>query len=404
MAIPIRVETFEALLLIAALVAIAARRLRLPYTVGLLVAGIAIALSPWQPQITITKELVFSLFLPPLIFEAAFLLRWDELRRDMAPLVAMATVGVLLSTAVVFVGFTKLLGWDWRPALMFSTLISATDPVAVIAMLKEARVEGRFRLLIEAESLFNDGTAAALFAVALVAVTAGASPGFAVVSFFKIALGGVLCGGLVGLAATWLMGRTEDHLVEIVCTVVAAYGAFISAEHLGFSGVLATVVSGVILGNLSPLGALSAQGRDDAETFWSFCAFVVNSLVFLLMGTRIAEANYVPILSGAAAAIVLVSLGRAASVYGIMALFSRSKHRLDLGSQHLLVWGGLRGALALALALGLPEDLPLRHEVVSVTFAVVAFSTVAQGLTMGPALRRLLPKDDLRPEPVASAP
>ena len=348
--------------------------------------------APWQPEVTVTKELVFSLFLPPLIFEAAFLLRWDELRRDMSPLVAMATGGVLLSTAVVFLGFTRLLGWDWRAALMFSTLISATDPVAVIAMLKEAKIGGRFSLLIEAESLFNDGTAAALFAVALVAVGVGTHPGEAALTFLEIAGGGLLCGGVVGLFATWLMGRTDDQLVEIVCTVVAAYGAFLVAEHFHFSGVLATVVAGIILGNVSTLKNLSAQGRDDAETFWSFCAFVVNSLVFLLMGTRIAEANYLPILGAAAAAVVLVTLGRAASVYGVMALFARSKHRLDLGSQHLLVWGGLRGALALALALGLPNDLPMRHEVVSVTFAVVAFSVVAQGMTMGPALRRLLPR------------
>ncbi|RYG85599.1 sodium:proton antiporter, partial [bacterium] len=173
----LQIESLEAFLLIAALVAILARRLRLPYTVGLLLAGIGVAMSSWKPEIEVTKELIFSLFLPPLVFEAAFLLRWKELRHDMAPLVTMATVGVLLSTAVVFAGFTGLLGWDWRPALLFSALISGTDPVSVIAMLKEARVEGRFRLLIEAESLFNDGTAAALFAVGVVAVGAGIDPG-----------------------------------------------------------------------------------------------------------------------------------------------------------------------------------------------------------------------------------
>ena len=386
-----RLESLEGFLLVAALVAIAARRLRLPYTVGLLLAGIGVALSPWHPEIEVTKELVFSLFLPPLIFEAAFLLRWPQLRKDLGPLIAMATVGVVLSTTVVFLGFTGLLGWDWRAALMFSTLISATDPVAVIAMLKEAKVSGRFSLLIEAESLFNDGTAAALFAVALVAVTASSvGPVFAVASFLKIALGGLVCGGGVGLLSVWLMGRTDDHLVEIVCTVIAAYGAFLLAEHFHFSGVLATVVAGIILGNMGSLGALSCEGRDDAETFWSFCAFVVNSMVFLLMGTRIAEANYLPILGAAAAAVVFVTLGRAASVYGVMAFFARSSKRLDMNSQHLLVWGGMRGALALALALGLPADLPIRHEVVSVTFAVVAFSTVVQGMTMGPAMKLML--------------
>lgn len=385
------IEGLEILLLIAALVAIAARRLRLPYTIGLLVAGVAVALGPWHPEIEVTKALVFSLFLPPLVFEAAFMIRWRDLRRDLAPVAAMATMGVLLCTAVVFFGCERLLHWPWQAAFLFGALISATDPVAVIAMLKEAKITGRFALFIEAESLLNDGTAAALFVVALGMLHGSAGPGLAVLTFAKIALGGLAVGGAVGVAATWLMGRTDDHLIEIVCTVVAAYGAFLLAERLGFSGVLATVVAGLILGNLGSLESLSAQGRDDAETFWEFAAFVVNSLVFLLMGARIGRVDYLPILGGAAAAIVFSTVGRAASVYGVMGLFRRSKHRLDLGSQHLLVLGGLRGALALALALGLPEDLPLRHEVVGVTFAMVASSTVIQGLAMRPALRRLLP-------------
>lgn len=384
------------LLLIGALVAILARRLRLPYTIGLLAAGIGVAFGPWKPNVEVTKELIFALFLPPLVFEAAFMIRWSELRKSMAPLIAMATIGVLASTAVVFLACTALLGWDWRAALMFSTLISATDPVAVIAMLKEAKVTGRFSLLIEAESLFNDGTAAALFAVALIMVGVGTDPGTAVWMFVKIAFGGLVCGGAVGLLATWLMGHTDDHLVEITCTVLAAYGAFFLAEHFGFSGVLATVVAGLILGNIGALEALSAQGRDDAESFWQFAAFVVNSLVFLLMGARIAQSNYLSVLGAAAAAIVFVLVGRAAAVYGTMGLFARSRHQLDLGSQHLLVWGGMRGALALALALGLPDDLPMRSDVIRVTFAVVAFSTVVQGITMKPALRAQRRREEAR--------
>lgn len=387
-----RIESVEALLLIAALVAVLARRLRLPYTVGLLIAGVGMAFSPWIPQVEITKELVIAVFLPPLIFETAFALRWSELRRDLGPLVAMATVGVLLSTAVVYLGFTRLLGWDWRPALLFSTLISATDPVAVIAMLKDSRVEGRFRLLIEAESLLNDGTAAALFAVASVAVISDAGAGSAVGTFLRIALGGLGCGAVVGALSLLLIDRTEDHLVEITATVIAAYGAFTVAEHFGFSGVLATTVAGLIVGNLGPQRGMTERGHLAAERFWEFAAFVANSLLFLLMGARIAGASYLPILGAALAAILFVTAGRAASVYGVMGLFARSDRRLDAGSQHLLVWGGLRGALGLALALGLPDDLPLRKEVVGVTFAVVAFSTIVQGMTMPSLLRRLLPR------------
>jgi monovalent cation:H+ antiporter, CPA1 family len=259
-------------------------------------------------------------------------------------------------------------------------------------MLKDAGVTGRFRLLLEAESLFNDGTAAALFAVALVAVGSGVSAGGAILTFLQIALGGLACGAVVGGLSLFLLGRTEDHIVELTCTVVAAYGAFTIAEHFGFSGVLSTVVAGIVLGNLGPSRGMTLRGHESAERFWEFAAFLVNSLLFLLIGTRLAQASYLPLLAAALGAVVLVTLGRAASVYGVLALFSRTPLRLDRGSQHLLVWGGMRGALALALALGLPNELPMRHEVVVVTFAVVGFSTVVQGMTMVPALRRLLPR------------
>ncbi|AIE86074.1 cation:proton antiporter [Fimbriimonas ginsengisoli] len=386
----ITVENMAWLLLLATIVAIGARRFRLPYSVGLLGAGVLIALSPLTPNVVPTKELIFTLFLPPLIFESAFLLRWDELRRDMAPLVLMATVGVIASAVVIYFGMTRLLGWDWRAALMFSTLISATDPVAVVAMLKEAKATGRFRLIIEAESLFNDGTAAALFVVAL-SVVGGqdSSPLAATATFLKVAGGGLACGGLVGGLVLFLMGRTEDHLVEIACTVVAAFGSFLFAEHFGFSGVLATVVAGLMLGNIGPLRVLSAKGRDDAETFWEFGAFAANSVLFLLMGSQLAKMSYMPFLSAMGIAVLLILLGRAAAVYGVMAFFGRSRHRLDWLSQHLLVWGGLRGALGMALALGLPANLPMRGEVLAVVFAVVAFSTVVQGITIRPALAKL---------------
>lgn len=387
----IQIESIQALLILAALVAILARRLKLPYTIGLLVAGMLVAVAPWHLDVTVTKELIFSLFLPPLIFEAAFALHWDELKRDMTPLVSMATIGVVASTAVVYSGLVYWLHWDWRPALVFSTLISATDPVSVIAMLKEAKVGGRFRLLLEAESLFNDGTAAALFVVALAAVSQGSlSLASAFTSFLVIAGGGLLCGAIVGGLSVLLMKHTEEAMVEITWTVVAAYGSFLLAEHFHFSGVLATVVTGVMIGNAGKLAVLSEKGRDDAETFWEFAAFLVNSLIFLLMGARLAQVNYLPVLGMSVIAILLVMLGRSVAVYGILAAFARSRYRVDMGSQHLMVWGGMRGALALALALGLPESLPGRETVVEVTFAIVFFSTVVQGITMKPAMKRLL--------------
>jgi CPA1 family monovalent cation:H+ antiporter len=186
-----------------------------------------------------------------------------------------------------------------------------------------------------------------------------------------------------------LAGRTEDHLVEITFTTLAAYGSFLLAEHFRFSGVLATLTAGLLVGNVGSLGAISARGRVAVESFWEYAAFVVNSLIFILIGMRETHQNFINVLWPAFAAIALVTVGRVIAIYPCCALFVKSSLRVKLGHQHVLFWGGLRGALALALALGLPPEIPHHEEIVSVSFAVVAFSVFAQGLTMTPLLRRL---------------
>ena len=163
----LNIELVGILLLVAAVVAMLARRLRVPYSIGLVVAGISLALLPFSPHIELTKELIFSAFLPPLIFEAAFYLQWKELRRDLPVILILATVGVLLSAAVTAGGMRYFARWEWTGAVVFGVLIAATDPVSVIATFKEAGAKGRIRLLVEAESLFNDCTAVVLFSVAL---------------------------------------------------------------------------------------------------------------------------------------------------------------------------------------------------------------------------------------------
>lgn len=389
------IDRLEMLLLIAAVVAILARKVKLPYTIGLVITGAAMGVFQWDTGAEVTKEMIFTLFLPPLVFEAALAIRWNELKRDLTPLAIMATFGVLLASAVVFAGMHFALGWDWRAALMFGVLISATDPVSVIAMMKDADVHGRLKLLVEGESLFNDGAAAAFFAVALTAISGDApTPLGAAGAFVVTAGGGIAVGALVGGACLVLMGRTTDHLVEITITTVAAFGAFLLAEHFHLSGVLATLVSGLILGNWGPIKALTARGRDDAERFWEFAAFVANSLVFLLMGTRLAQPDYTVVAGASLAGIAFVILGRAVAVYGVCLFFSGTARRIKMLHQHVLFWGGLRGALALALALALPESMPGRNEVVTVSFAVVAFSVVVQGLTVKPLLQRLTPEQE----------
>ena len=274
-------------------------------------------------------------------------------RRRLPVIVVLATLGVVLSAAVTAIGMHYTAHWQWLGALVFGSLIAATDPVSVIATFREANAQSRLRLLIEAESLFNDGTAAVAFGV-VVALALGqrlASLGIAAVLLETVG-GGVLCGAAVALGALLLAGRTDDHLVEITLTTVAAYGSFLIADHFGLSGVLATITAGLIMGNVKSFCSISERARQAVQASWEY-AFAANSLIFLLIGMQ-ARQNFGAIWIPAVLAIGLVTLGRAVAIYPCCLLFSRSSLRVRMKDQHILLWAGLRGAVALALALGLP--------------------------------------------------
>ena len=378
------------LLLVAAVVAILTRRFRLPYSVGLVAAGMALALLPLAPKINFTKELIFNGLLPPLLFEAAFYLRWSRLRRELPVILTLASVGVVLAGAVTAMGMHYFAHWQWPNALVFGSLIAATDPVSVIATFREAQVHGRLRLLIEAESLLNDGTAAVAFGVAVTFATGHDLTAIDLTKSLAATVGGaLLCGAAVGGMALFLTRHTEDHLVELTFTTVAAYGSFLLAEQFHCSGVFATIAAGLIIGNWGPLGVLSDRGREAVQAFWEYAAFVANSLVFLLIGMHETRQDFAAVWLPGVVAVVFVVLGRAVAVYPICLLFARSDLRVTVRHQHALLWGGLRGALALALALGLPVELAGRAEIITVSFAVVAFSVFVQGLTMPPLLRAI---------------
>ena len=392
-----------ALLAIAIVVAIAARQFRLPYTVGLVIVGAILTLSKPGFVPHLTHDLIFDLLLPPLLFEAALSMSWRELQRDFFPIAVLATLGTVIAACVVTGGMVWLLDWPAPSALVFGVLIAATDPVAIIAMFKDNKLKGRLCVLVEGESLLNDGVAAVLFVMALAwAQAAGhTQASFATVTtLVRIVLGGVIIGAVFGGVAVLVAKRTSEHLIEGALTMVAAYGSFSAADYFDVSGVLATVTAGLVLGNLDLLssdkkGYLSLKGREFVISFWEFAAFLANSVVFLLIGIDVAAMPFqsygVPVLL---ASIALVLLGRGLVVYPLSLLFLRSRWEISLREQHVLWWGGLRGALGLALALSLPQTLPLRHEIVVVTFGVVAFSIVVQGLTMPLLLRRsgFLPK------------
>jgi CPA1 family monovalent cation:H+ antiporter len=384
-----------ALLLIVSLVAIVVRRLRIPYTVALVVVGLIITFQ--QPiEIELTPELILALFVPPLVFEAAFHIDFRRLRDNLVPILVLAVPGVILATALVGLIVSAGANLPLPTALVFGALISATDPVAVVAVFRALGVPRRLGVLVEGESLFNDGTAIVVFDLVLAAALAGGAAaqdaGFgllaAAVEFVRVSAGGIGVGIGLGWLVSQLIARLDDYLIETTLTTVLAFGAYLVAERLHFSGVLAVVGAGIVNGNIGPRG-MSPTTRIVLFNFWEYLAFVANSLVFLMIGLDVnipqIAANIGPIAIG----VLAVMASRALVVYGLTWLTGLRGPNVPRAHRHVLFWGGLRGAISLALALSLPASLPDRELLRVMAFGVVLFTLLAQGTTMQLLLRRL---------------
>jgi CPA1 family monovalent cation:H+ antiporter len=377
------------LLLIASLVAIAVRRLHIPYTVALVVVGLAVT-SGSQIKFELTPELILALFVPPLIFEAAFHLNLNELRRNAAPILALAVPGVLITTFIVGGILSFGTSLSLPAALVFGSLIAATDPIAVVAVFRLLGVPKRLSALVEGESLLNDGTALVLFNLMLaIALTGKFNLLNSLGEFVKVSTGGIMLGLVLGWVFSRLIARIDDYLIEITLTTVLAYGAYLLAEEFGFSGVLAVVSAGLIMGSLGPQG-MSPTTRIVLNNFWEYIAFLVNSLVFLLIGMQVdllALFNAWPLLLWAIGAVLLA---RAVVVYGLGSITGRWIEPISLRWRHVIAWGGLRGALSLALALSLPIAFgPDRDLIRTMTFGVALFTLLIQATTMSPLVKKL---------------
>lgn len=403
----IRMEKFLAtetliieLLLVVSIVAIAVRRLRIPYTVALVVVGLLITFQ--QPlNIDLTPELILSLFVPPLVFEAAFHIEFRALRQNLLPILGLAIPGVLITTFLVGAIISYALGIPIATALVFGALISATDPVAVVSLFKALGAPKRLTTLVESESLFNDGTAIVVFQVMLGVALASAVGGdgsaghetdvlTAVIDFIRVSAGGLLIGVGMGWVIAQIIARIDDYLIETTLTTVLAFGSFLLAERFHVSGVLAVVAAGLITGNVGPKG-MSPTTKIVLFNFWEYLAFVANSLVFLLIGLDVNLREIGQTLGPIAVALAAVLISRMLVVYGITSLINlRLKQlKVPLAYQHVLFWGGLRGAISLALALSLPLALPDRELLRTMTFGVVLFTLLAQGTTMKYLMRWL---------------
>ena len=382
------------LLLVASAVALAARRLRVPYTVALVVAGLLLSASPLLHPPALTKELLFAVFLPGLLFEAAFHLDAEEFWRNRLTIFSLALPAVVLATLVTATGLVLALrvagiALAWGPAFVFATLIAATDPIAVVALVRTLGAPIRLGVLIESESLLNDGTAAVSFTAA-VSYVLGSQPNAGSIAWhFVYAIGaGVLIGGAAGLAARRLLAWLDDVMVMITMTTTAAYGSFLVADTVGASGVIAAVTAGLLSGTHVWPRDSTTPARATLQGFWQYIAFALNSLVFLLIGFQARLAQLLHAWRAIVIAYVVVMVTRVLVTYAIVAVMPK-REQLPRGWTPVLAWSGLRGALSMVLALSLAATLPQRETIIDMTIGVVVLSILIQGMTVSPLMRRL---------------
>ena len=385
------VNTVLVLLMVSAAVAIFVRWIKLPYSLALVIVGLVIGLFNLLPGVQMTPNLILLVFLPALLFEASWNIDVSELKRDKIPIIVLSTVGVATSMLIIAGVLHYGVGMDLNASLLFGSMISATDPISVIALFRKLNIDRRLTMLLEGESLFNDGTAVVLFKIiasfAVYGQTVSAPAG--ILDFVVVCAGGCALGALIGFTASYVTRFFEDYLPEIMLTTIAAYGSFILADSLHVSPVLAVVMTGIVIGNFGSRTSMSATTRLAVNSFWEYAAFVVNSLVFLLIGIQInlgTLEKYAPlILVGIAATVV----ARVVIVYGLCPLVSTARVPIPGKWMHLLFWGGLRGALCMSLALSLPLEYPLREQILVMSFGVVLFTLLVPGLTMEPLVKIL---------------
>lgn len=339
---------------------------------------------------------MFGLVLPALIFEAAFDLELEEIRRDGVTLASLAVPGVIAAigaTVLVFPPLLLALGAGGSAettrsvALVFAALMSTTDPVAVVALFRALDAPRRLQVIVEGESLLNDATAIIFFTLA-VESTAKEATAFVVGDFFYIIIAAVVVGGLIGTGAAAVIRRLSEPTLEVLLTTIAAYGSFATAEALHASGVIATVAAGLACGSRTGRTALSATARIATATFWEYLAFVLNSLVFLSVGLMVRLPTLLASWRAILTAYLVVTAARLVVTTGIATLLP-DHLRLPNRWTAILSWGGLRGALSIVLALSIPLEFPQRDLLVTMTVGVVLLSIFIQGITVGPALRWL---------------
>ncbi len=380
------VRLFVLVLIVAAAVILVARRLRIPDAVGLVVLGVALALF-LPDRAAISPDVVLLILLPGLVFEASYRLRIEDLRRSIWVVTFLAIPGVLLTAGVVALALSVFAGIRLDLAFLVGTMVSATDPASVIATFAKLKAPRSLAALVQAESLFNDGTGLVIFAIALTAIEGSVSIASGAALIAVTVVGSLALGALLGFAVSRVLASFDDHPVEAMLSIALAYGAYMSADAFGLSGIISTVTAGVVLGNYGQAHAMSERTRAALDVAWEIIAFVLTTLVFVLIGISIRLDDLVGALAAIGVTTAAVVVGRAFAVYGLIGGTTQALRRVGRqrafppGWLHVLFWSGLRGAVAVAMALSLPLDLPQRAVLQATVFGVVILTLFVQGTT-----------------------
>ena len=377
------------LLLVAAVVGLAAKRLRIHYNIALVLAGVALSASRLVGGVALDADIVLRVLLPILLFEAALATDLARLRENLTPVVLLAVPGMLATVFVTGAVLRFGLGLDWGLALLLGCILATTDTIAVIAGFRKVRVPPRLATIVENESLFNDGTALVAFTTVLAVIQRGRfDPAEGALELVWVTLSGLLVGFAAGYAAAHVLRRVDDHLMEIMVTVIVTYGSSSAAEAMGASPILAVVAAGITL-RATGWDAVTPAGKVAIRSVWEVAAFGVNSVVFLLVGLQIDFGSLLGAAPAIAWGLLALTVGRSAAIYPFLSALRWRGDPVPLRWQHLMVWGNLKGSLSMALALSLPVWLPERPLLRAVVFGCALVTLTVQGLTLAPVARRL---------------
>ncbi|AMM93552.1 sodium:proton antiporter [Peribacillus simplex] len=376
------------LLAIAVGIVFIAEKMKQPYPTFLVIVGLLIGILPipglsdiksYAATDTVFQTTVILIFLSALLGDAALKLPIMELNRSKKPILLLSFVGTFLTFLIVSFLMYFLLNLSLQQALIFGALMAATDPVSVLSIFKALGLNKRLSIIVEGESLANDGVAVVLFKIALVTTVLSLGGTFgASMEFIKVVSGGIVIGGIGGFIASHITSKIDNYLIEIGLSLVLFYGAFDLGEHFHVSGVISVVTAGLILGTYGKNIGMSDLTHEKMNSFWGIVAFLSNALIFLLVGLEVSSINFLDKGWLIIGSILIVLLARFAAVYTSLA-FDKN---IPTSWKHVIAWGGLKGSLSIALILSVTPEFEGRELLLAMTFSNVVFSLLVQGTTL----------------------